>query len=336
MHKPAFRGFSGPCGTIERNSAATPAFQFDCADSATGLIQSYMSVRTGSDPFDRKKAWEKMKTVRPSVLAGEWYPDDPESLREMMREYLNRAPKPTIRGRVVGLISPHAGYVYSGFTAAHGYNLVADAPPDLVAIVSPFHGYPAGNVMVHTADFYETPLGRIPVARDLVDRLRERIEITDMSGEEEHSIEIQLPFLQSVCGSFSLLPIMMWNPDVWRVGEMVDGLTDVLAGRNALLVASTDLHHIDSYSQVIQRDEQVVSALESFDLSIIRTALAPASCTVCGKVPVSIVTEASKRLGANRIKVLYRSNSKDEFPGPYNGTYTVGYLSAALIQDASP
>jgi MEMO1 family protein len=276
-----------------------------------------------------------MKTVRPSVLAGEWYPDDPESLREMMREYLDRAPKASVGGRMIGLISPHAGYAYSGFTAAHGYNVVAGAPPDLVAVVSPFHGYPAGNVMVHTADFYETPLGRIPVARDLVDRLREKLEITDMSCEEEHSIEIQLPFLQTVCGSFSLLPIMMWNPDVWRVGEMVDGLTDVLAGRNALLIASTDLHHIDSYSQVKKRDEQVVSALESFDLSVIRTALAPESCTVCGKVPVSVVAEASKRLGANRIKTLYRSNSKDAFSGPNKGAYTVGYLSAALIQDPS-
>lgn len=259
-----------------------------------------------------------MNSIRPSVLAGEWYPDDPDDLKRMIQDYLDRVPERKIPGKLIGLISPHAGYVYSGFTAAHGYKQLIGKSYDVAAVLSPFHSYPSGPCMIPSASAYETPLGRVPVARDLVNRLKSEIEITELRAEREHSIEIQLPFLQMTLKDFSLLPVMVGNPDVWDVENLVGALYKVLKGKKVLLIASTDLHHLNSLAEVKARDARVAEALEGFDLKRIRTALEPDSCTVCGKVPVSVVVNVAKRLGAERLEILYRSNSRDEFRGPYS------------------
>lgn len=248
----------------------------------------------------------------------------------MIRGYLDRVPEKEIVVDPVGLISPHAGYVYSGFTAAHGYSRLAGRSFDVVAILSPFHSYPTGRYMIHSASAYETPLGNVPVARDLVERLSSEIEVKDISREGEHSIEIQLPFLQMTMSDFSILPIMVASPSVWDVSDMTAALYDTLKGKKALLIASSDLHHLHSYKDVEDADAEVASALETFHLKMIRTVLEPEECTVCGKVPISIVTEVAQKMGAETLEVLYRSNSKDEYRGEYSGTYTVGYLSAIM------
>jgi AmmeMemoRadiSam system protein B len=271
-----------------------------------------------------------MSRTRSSVLAGEWYPDDPRELEAQIRKTLDRVPRQTSQEKVVGLISPHAGYMYSGFTAAHGYSRLIGRSFDVVAIFSPFHSYPSGRYMVNTASAYETPLGRVPVAGDIVERLSSVISVAGVSGESEHSIEIQLPFLQTVLKNFSILPVMTAGSDVWEIEDMVLALVEILQGKSALLIASSDLHHLHSYEAVKKGDEQVASALESYNLKGIRSVLEPDSCTVCGKVPISIVMDAARRLGAERAEVLYRSNSRDECAGEYSGTYTVGYLSAVL------
>jgi MEMO1 family protein len=187
--------------------------------------------------------------------------------------------------------------------------------------------------MASAASWYETPLGRIPVARDLIDALRAEAEITDVESENEHSIEIQLPFLQTVLKDFRLLPLMIGNRDVKNVEGIARALEKTLHGRNALLVASTDMHHLNSAEEVRRRDARVTRILETFDLPEIRCVLSPSACTVCGKVPVSIVMDVAKRFGANRFETLYLSNSRDEFKGRYEGEYTVGYLSAVMTRE---
>jgi MEMO1 family protein len=272
-----------------------------------------------------------MRHVRPAVLAGEWYPGEPSELRKCIRAFLDAVPaSDPPRSDLIGLVSPHAGYGYSGFTAAHGYRLLEGRDVEIAAVLSPFHGLPSGDLMVNTASAYETPLGRVPVALDLIEAMRDETEVTDVDAEEEHSIEIQLPFLQTALKEFRLLPLMIGNRDVRRVESAVQSLLHVLHGRKAILIASTDLHHLDDYAAVQKKDGRVMKALESFDIDAIRNVLNPDSCTVCGKVPVSIVLETAAKLGANRFRTLYRSNSRDEFKGRYTGAYTVGYLSGAI------
>ncbi len=151
---------------------------------------------------------------------------------------------------LIGLISPHAGYVYSGFTAAHGYRLLEGRDVEIVAVLSPFHGFPSGDIMVHAASAYETPLGSVPVARDLIEAMGRDTHVSELDQEEEHSIEIQLPFLQTVLKPFRLLPLMIGNRDVRRVENAVQALLHALRGHKAVLIASSDMHHLDNYESV--------------------------------------------------------------------------------------
>lgn len=277
-----------------------------------------------------------MESVRYAVLAGDWYPGDPGELRKRIRAFLDSVPRSAgPKTGLVGLISPHAGYVYSGFTAAHGYRLLEGRDVEIAVVLSPFHGIPSGDIMVHAASAYETPLGRVPVARDLIESMRRDTNVTELDAEEEHSIEIQLPFLQTVLKTFRLLPLMIGNRDVRRVENAVQALFHALRERDAVLIASTDMHHLDDYEAVKVRDRRVADALETLDLERIRRILRPDECTVCGKVPISIVLEAAMKMGANRLRTLYRSNSRDEFKGKYSGSYTVGYLSAAITNESA-
>jgi hypothetical protein len=271
-----------------------------------------------------------MQTIRRSVLAGEWYPAETRALAGMVRGFLDSAAAPESRAGLRGLIVPHAGYAFSGRTAAFGYRALEGHRPDTVVVLSPFHAHPPGRYLVNAAEAYETPLGRVPVARDLVAGLKERLDLVEVPRESEHSIEIQLPFLQTVLPSFSLLPVMAGTADLRGCRDLSDALTEILAQRDALVVASTDLHHSNSRSAVERGDKAVAEAIASFDAVTVRRALEPETVTVCGKVPIAAAMETCRARGADRVEILRRTHSQDEYEGPYSGTYTVGYLAAGF------
>jgi len=268
--------------------------------------------------------------IRPSILAGTWYPKNPEKLKNMIQRYLDNVEMPFIRGRIFGLICPHAGYMYSGQTAAYGYKQLIQREIDVVAILCPMHHYGPGNYIVNGDIAYETPLGDVTINRHLLDRLRTYVKIEEMFFDQEHAIEIQLPFLQSVLDNFTILPIMIGHNDVNDVESIVSGLVEVLHDQRALLIASSDMHHMNDYDAVKSNDAVIVDAFMTYNLSNIRNALSAPGCSVCGRVPVSIILEAAKRLGAITVQVLNQTNSADVIGSYIPGQYTVGYLSAAI------
>jgi len=270
--------------------------------------------------------------VRRSVIAGTWYPGNSDLLRKTIEEYFANANERSVEGQIIGIISPHAGYSYSGQVAAYGYKQLIGKSIDVVTILSPFHQMPVGQYMANSASYYETPLGKVPVEKELLEQIAKEVGLTFVSQETEHSIEIQLPFLQVALKDFTLLPIMVGLGDVYGCQGIVEALLKVLKGKKSLLVASTDLHHIPDYDEVVKRDKAVVEALSSFDLNRIRKVLSPGDCSVCGKVPVSIVVDAAKRMGANKLIVLHQTNSGDVTGEKQPGQYTVGYLSAAIVK----
>jgi hypothetical protein len=170
----------------------------------------------------------------------------------------------------------------------------------------------------------------------LVDELANEVPINRVDYDGEHSLEIQLPFLQVALGDLSLLPIMIGESSLDLATELSQALITVLSGRKALLVASTDMHHIDNYDQVVRRDQVVIDAIESFDLQQVRKALSPWDCSVCGRVPVLTVMTAAQALGADRVSILHHTNSGDVTGTRTPGQYTVGYLAAAFYQHKKP
>ena len=280
---------------------------------------------------------QRKASVRRSVIAGQWYPSQPERLRQTIDGFLgNVTPRP-IDGQTassLGLIAPHAGYTYSGQTAAYAYRRVQGASYDVVAVISPLHRLPLGRFAIVSADAYETPLGLVNLDAESIAALSEKVQINRVGRDDEHSVEIQLPFLQIALGDFGLLPVMIGESS-FEAGEQLGlALADVLKGKTALIVASTDLHHIPNYDEVVRRDQVVVDAIASFDMARIKEALSPWDCSVCGRVPIYAMLTAAKALGADRIEILHHTNSGDVTGVRAPGQYTVGYLAAAVYKDA--
>ncbi len=273
------------------------------------------------------------ESVRPSILAGKgWYPGDPKELRQTIDRYFANVKLPSIKGNLMGLISPHAGYEFSGQTAAYGYKLLSNYQFDRVVIVSPLHRMFSDGYVICRTSFYETPLGRVPVDEESIDALSKTVRLDFVSYDNEHSLEIQLPFLQVILGEFQLIPIMVGMRDMYSCEDIVTGLVKIARKKRTLFVASSDLHHISSYEEVVKSDQRVIDTLAGYHMEKIRKVLTPSDCTVCGKVPISIVLDVTKRLGANQVKILYHTNSGDITGEKQTGQYTVGYLSAAMIQ----
>ena len=274
------------------------------------------------------------RIIRPSAIAGSWYPGTERGLRQTLEGFFAHVPEQPLEGRLLGLIAPHAGYVYSGQTAAYAYKQLAGAAYDTVVVMSPNHrAFWGADVVVSTATHYETPLGLVELDKPFVDRLAERVELSGVPRDDEHSLEIQLPFLQYVLGDFRLAPVML-NTDRPAAARRLGGtLAELVEASEAavLLVASTDLHHIPDYGEVLRRDRAVVEALLSYDMARIEKVLTEPGCSVCGRMPVIALLEAARALGADRVRVLHQTTSGDVTGDRRPGQYTVGYLAAAVV-----
>lgn len=274
-----------------------------------------------------------VEEVRRSVIAGSWYPGSEKGLRAVLVEYFDDV---DTKGRKVEdpitLISPHAGYSFSGPTAAYAYHTLKGKSYDAVVILSPLHRLPLGRYVVTKARAYETPLGEMPVDQELVEALGKEIAINRSGYDGEHSLEIQLPFLQHVLGNVPVLPVMLGTGSLDDGAELGKVLAKVLGDRKALVVASSDLHHIEDFEEVAARDKTVTDALASFDLGHIKEALSPRDCSVCGKVPIMAALTAAKEMGADAVEVLSYTNSAEVTGQRIIGQYTVGYCAAAAYR----
>ena len=269
--------------------------------------------------------------VRPSTVAGLFYDDSPDILRKNIDEYLEHARVPTLKGTVRALVSPHAGYVYSGFTASHAYKMIEGCIYDCVIVVGPSHREYFNGVSIYPGDAYETPLGIIPINKEIKeDLLKENsvIVASDAGHRSEHSIEVQLPFLQSVLGDFSFVPVIMGDQHRQLCNELAGAIVRVAANRNILLVASSDLSHYHTYDEAVMLDNRVISEMEEFNSETFIDKIEEDSFEACGGGPIAAVMNSARQLGASKAEILYYCNSGD-ITGDKSGV--VGYLAAAFV-----
>jgi len=264
--------------------------------------------------------------LRPSPIAGTWYPGTPEALAAMIDGFLANVPAQEVPGRLLGLVAPHAGYIYSGQTAAYAYRLLQGQPRSRVVVLSPCHDLYPGRFLV-SARHYVTPLGVVPIDEAAVEQLAAYIPITRLERDREHSLEIQLPFLQRVLGDFTLVPVMLQNQSWPDCQELAEALDRVLGAERPLLVASSDLCHAHNYEQVRSTDAATLTALERGEAQGFWKA-AGALHGACGFGAVATVLLTAHRWGAEAVQILHRTNSGD-VTGERDG-YVVGYAAAAI------
>jgi hypothetical protein len=273
----------------------------------------------------------KKYTVRPATAAGLFYDIQPEILRDNIKGYLENARVPQQKGLVRAIVSPHAGYVYSGFAAAHAYKMIEGSTYDCVIVVGPSHREYFTGVSIYPGDAYETPLGTIPINKEIrAELLQEKTIVvsSDAGHRSEHSIEVQMPFLQSVLGDFSFVPVVMGEQNRQVCVDLAQAIVRVAANRNILLVASSDLSHYHSYDEAVVLDTVVIDELEKFNSESFSDKMENHAFEACGGGPIAVVMNAAQHLGASKTEILYYCNSGD-ITGEKSGV--VGYLAAAFV-----
>ena len=241
--------------------------------------------------------------IRPSPIAGTWYPGDPAVLKRTVQNHLENAPPNTRAGDVIGIIVPHAGYQYSGAVAGHAFRCLKGLKPEIVAVLSPYHASFSAPLITTGHEGYETPLGKVPVARkevaelDLFLRTRLGYGLTPVWKDPEHSLEIELPFLQEIFGEFELLPVMIRSDQADTLRELGYALAEILGKRKSVLVASTDLSHFYPLKRAQAFDREMLRRIEAFDPAAVLRAEAEGLGFACGRGAVAAMLWASKRLG---------------------------------------
>ncbi len=280
-------------------------------------------------------------SVRKPVVAGSFYPQNASDLKSQILDLLARAKESTadekITGRIFALVAPHAGYIYSGLVAAHGYKLIENSSFRTVVVISPSHMEHFPFASVFSGEAYETPLGAIPVDQKVAEEIasNDKLVIRSDKGHiqshlphREHSLEVQLPFLQSVLEDFKIVPIVMGDQG-WEVcAALGETLGRVIEKPDILAVASTDLSHFHSYDEAERLDKNFCRILEEMDPEMLFEAVQRHECEACGAGPVIAVTIAAKIAGAEACRVLARRNSGDVLG---DGSSVVGYTSAACF-----
>jgi AmmeMemoRadiSam system protein B len=271
--------------------------------------------------------------IRKSIIAGSWYPGRPETLRSQIQGFLKGAADPVpFTGELLALIVPHAGYVYSGGVAAYAYKLLLSRSFSQVVIVAPSHRHPFKGASIDQKAGYETPLGVIPVDKGLAQTISEKSPIFSYAPaghSQEHSLEIQLPFLQETLRHFSFVPIIQGSQDPATCEEIAQALAKALKGKKVLLIASTDLSHFHPYAQANSLDKKVLDRVAAFDEKGLMEDLSRDKVEACGGGPMVTVMKTAKLLSADTAKVLKYANSGDVSG---DRSRVVGYMAAGIFK----
>lgn len=287
-----------------------------------------------------------MKNVlgaRPSPIAGQWYSANARRLAAEVDRYLDAAELPPLNGEVVAVVAPHAGHLYSGPVAGYAFAALRGLAPEVVVIVSPMHYPYAAPVLTTAHSAYQTPLGDVPVLQAAVEDLDRLLEqevgygLQPVANDPEHSLEIELPFLQrTLAGPFALVPVMLRDQSqtaAHGLGQALARLTresPALAGKTVILVASTDLSHFYSQPEAKALDSVMLQRIEAFDPAGIIRADELGQGFACGRGALAAILWAARELGADQARVVRHATSGD-ITGDYDRV--VGYGAAVITRN---
>ena len=270
-----------------------------------------------------------MKDIREPQVAGMFYPSDPKELRKQINGYLKEVKLKEKYRHIAGLVSPHAGYMYSGKTAASAYKTLQSQEYDTVIVISPSHREYFNGISIYPGDAYRTPLGEIEINNNLRERIVAESDIVfeGTSGHgSEHSLEVQLPFLQVTLSNFDLIPLVIGDQRKENIYELADVLSKVVDDR-ILVVASSDLSHYYSKAQADMVDSRVIQSINEFNYDELQSDLENKRCEACGGGGIVALLKALKMKNYLHSKVLAHSDSGD-ITG--DNSEVVGYLSAIV------
>lgn len=278
--------------------------------------------------------------IRPPYQAGGFYAGTARALKTQTENCFlhefgpGKIPEIVKEGRrqTIGFVCPHAGYMFSGAVAAHAYyELALDGKPDVVFLFGPNHGGYGSGLAIMNDGFWRTPLGDVEIDSESANQVvRESsiVDVDDSAHRIEHSIEVQLPFLQYLYGSeFKIVPICFLMQDLSSAREVGEAVAKVLAGKNGVIIASSDMTHYEPQESAERKDKLVLEAVEAMDEAKLYSVIEAHRISACGYGPIAALMTAAKILGAKEAKLLCYKTSGDVI-GDYSSV--VGYAAVCF------
>jgi MEMO1 family protein len=282
------------------------------------------------------------RRVRPPVCADDrWMPKRETELSALLDQLLANVTTLQLEGELIGLVAPHAGYAFSGQTAAYSFKQAVGRDINRVVLLGPSHFDDLGPQAMNSSEYYATPMGEVEIDAGAVSDLCRRVGFNLVPTDREHSLEMQLPFLQKTLGEIKIVPIMLSQPFYIfgiRARNACEDLSAALSqvmDAKTLLVASSDLSHLHDYDAVTYFDQGTENLISEFNIGgLIDYMINEGECRACGDVGIITLLMAAKARGGNKVAVLHRTNSGDVTGIRTAGQYTVGYMAAAILRTA--
>lgn len=279
------------------------------------------------------------KRVREPAAAGAFYPSERKKLAEQVDGFLAGAEKLKAEGRLLGLLVPHAGYLYSGQVAGWGFRQIEENDIETVILIGNSHHAYFPGVAVYESGCFKTPLGEVEIDAGLAEKIINESNLikADVSPHvREHSLEVELPFLQRTLKDFKIVPILMGNSDLGDIEVLARAISKNIAGQNILMVASSDLSHYPVYEKANQADKKILEAIltgraEKLEKTVkqLTAEKIPGSQTLlCAQQSVEVLMRVMAEAGVQDIKLLKYANSGDA-PGG-DKSRVVGYGAVAF------
>lgn len=271
--------------------------------------------------------------VKEPAVAGSFYPADKQALTHMVDDFMTKARTAPAEGRLIALIAPHAGYEYSGQVAAFAYQHLKERPVDTVILIGPSHHVSFTGAAVYTTGGMRTPLGMIKINETIAASLineKAQVAFYPAAFEKEHSLEVQLPFLQAALKNFTIVPILIGRPTRETFDHLGRVLTTILrTHKNAIIVASTDLSHYHDYKTAKAMDDKVIDAVVRMSPEDLEQRLSSGEGEMCGGYPVLLTLSIARQLGATH-GIVYRSANSGDVTNDKAGV--VGYAAIGLYK----
>jgi len=276
--------------------------------------------------------------IRFPAVAGQFYPEERSELEAMIESFLKEAKLPRIDGEIFGILVPHAGYVFSGSVAAHSYKAVEGKNFEAVVLIGDSHYEYFDGVSVWDKGEWETPLGKVKVDEELAKEVlsfSKRFFVRDSAHLFEHSLEVQIPFLQKVLNNFKILPIIFGSEDEdWN--DLAKAILKIMEKKKILVVASSDLSHYPSYDTALQVDKKTIEGILTLDPGKFKTRIETlqkffpnVDTPACAQDALKTILEVAKNLKA-KARVLKYQNSGDTIYG--ERSQVVGYSAIAFLK----
>jgi len=302
--------------------------------SLVGAVMAMTGVLILAEPPEGGKMTNDTfpsQDIRRPAVAGSWYPGTAAELSKEIDGYLGRALPVDLPRDPIAVIAPHAGYAYSGPTAAWSFLQLKGRNYDAVIVMAPSHQEWFDGVSVWDRGAYQTPLGLVPVDVGLakaIEKADPDVHFTTKGHGGEHSLEIELPFLQRTVPNLKIVPLVIADRSLSTCQKLARAIKEAVGSRKVLLVASSDLYHGYSYEDCVQSDNQTLEHVETLDAEGLCKGLESGKYMACGGGPITVAIMAAKLMGATEAKILKQTNSNDVMGE--RGGYVVGYGAVAI------